>query len=371
MRNLRVAVLVGFAPRKLGSLERWTLGLAEEAQRRGYDLDIFSRGPVHPTLAKQFDELGVGWSSLDELEARPIAGALRLARYDVLHVNLISVRSRIATICFAAWPARLLLVDHLSGSGSRSLWIRSVAGALVDAAMMARVFGLAGVSNYVRDRDVSKYRLSRSKASTIYNGVDLECYQPASDARRPDSRVRIIVVAWLIPAKGVDVLLRAFARLAEPLCELVVVGDGPEEPALKDLSHKLGIESHTQFLGLRDDVPMLLGAADVFVHPCLWEEACPLSVLEAMAIGLPTVASRIGGLPELIEDGWSGLLVPPGDDVRLAEVLDRLVRDGELRLRLGRNARLAAVDRFGLARCVKQHLDWCATAARVDFSNRV
>lgn len=364
MRNLRLAVLVDFAPRKLGSLERWMLALAEEAERRGYDLDIFSRGPVHPTLAKRFNELGAGWFALDELEARPIRGALRLARYDVLHLSLIGVRSRIARICVAAWPARVLFVDHLSGGGRRSSGIRGAVAALVDAVMLARVSGFAGVSNYVRDRDVSRYRLSRSKARTIYNGVDLEFYRPALTARPRDSGVRIIAVAWLIPPKGVDVLLRAFARLTEPGCELLVVGDGPEESKLKDQSRRLGIESRTQFLGLRDDVPQLLGSADLFVHPCLWEEAFGLVVAEAMASGLPTVASRIGGLPELIEDGWSGLLVPPGDEMRLAEVLDRLVGDADLRGRLGGNARLAAVDRFGLASCVKQHLDWCATAAR-------
>lgn len=358
--TLRIGLFVDLAARKLGSLEMWLLGVAAESRRRGHCLEFFGREPLHPEIARRLSILGVRWNSVEQLLRRPLRSVVRLARgFDVLHLNLFAPRHPLALMAYAAWPARVLFVDHFSGLVDGADGERGPGRALLDRATVLRLSGLAGVSSYVRDRSVRRFRFSRAKARTIYNGVDLERFHPDASRRDGTPEVRIITVAYLIQEKGVEFLLRAFARLEAPNVRLVIVGDGPDEPRLRQLCGNLGIAARTEFLGLRDDVPDQLRAAHVFVHPCVWQEACGLAVLEAMASGCAVVASRTGALPEIVTDGQTGLLVPPGDATALASALQRLVSDPLLQARLGQGARDAAVQRFGLQACVAAHLDWC------------
>lgn len=359
-KPLRIGLFVDLAARKLGSLEMWLLGLAVESRRRGHCLEFFGREPLHPEIERRLSGLGVRWTPLEQLLGRPLRSVVRLARgFDVLHLNLFAPRHPLALIAYAAWPARVLFVDHFSGSGDEADAGLRPGRALLDRATVLRVSGLAGVSRYVRDRSVRRFGFPGTKARTIYNGVDLDRFRPDAEARASAPEVRIITVAYLIPEKGVEFLLRAFARVGAPNVRLVIVGDGPDEPRLRQLCGSLGIAPRTEFLGLRDDVPEQLRASQVFVHPCVWQEACGLAVLEAMASGCAVVASRTGALPEIVADGQTGLLVPPGDAAALAATLERLVRDPLLQARLGQAAREAAVQRFGLHACIAAHLDWC------------
>lgn len=160
------------------------------------------------------------------------------------------------------------------------------------------------------------------------------------------------------------VLLRAVARVAHPGLHLTVVGDGPEENALKRLAAELAIEEQVTFSGLRDDVDLLLRATDIVVHPALWHEAFGLTIAEGMSCGCAVVASRVGAVPELISDGETGILVPPGDVDALAASLKRLIGDSSLRALLGGNARTRVSERFRLERSVASHLDRCEAVAR-------
>jgi glycosyltransferase involved in cell wall biosynthesis len=174
--------------------------------------------------------------------------------------------------------------------------------------------------------------------------------------------VELITVANLVENKGVHFLLRALGRLRSPQVRLRVVGDGPAQPALRALAEKLGIQHQTEFLGLRNDVHELLATSDICVQPAL-AEAFGLTIAEAMACGCAVVASRVGGIPELVEHGRTGLLVEPGDEVALAAALDRLLRDPALRYQFGELSRQRACERFELSRTVQRHLDWCEEAA--------
>lgn len=363
--QLRIGLLIDLAPRKLGSLELWLLGVAAECRRRGHELEIFGREPLHAMVARRLSDLGVRWTPLEQLLRHPLRSILRMARgFDVLHLNLLAPRHPVALMAYSAWPARVLLVDHFSGPVDGADTPRGAGHALLDRATLVRVSGLAGVSGYVRDRTVRRFGFPRARARTIYNGVDVDRFHPdgALPGRAPE--VRIITVAYLIREKGVEFLLHAFARLGAHRARLLIVGDGPEEARLRQLSDLLGIAPRTEFLGLRDDVPDLLRGAHVFVHPCLWQEACGLAVLEAMASGCAVVASRAGALPEIVRDGQTGLLVPSGDAAALAAALDRLLGDAALQARLGQAARGAAVQHFGLSACVAAHLDWCEETVR-------
>lgn len=356
-RPLRLAVLIALRPRKLGSLESWMVLTAREARARGHRIDLFARDPIHPIVKEALAEAGAGYHRLEELETRPLLAAARLGRnYDALHLNLLAPRDRATLVASAAWPARVLYVDHISGPPGAS----STRGALrqaIDRLSMARIAGLAGVSDYVRDRD--RARFGRQHVRTLYNGVDLDLFRPPGPARTREGPIRVAAVANLIPEKGIEHLLRAVARLDAGSFQLSIVGDGPQDEHLRRRARELGIDQRTTFLGLRDDVAELLRNTDVFVHPAVWAEAFGLTIAEAMASGCAVVATAMGGIPELVVDGESGLLVPAGDDQALAEALSRLQRDGELRARLGAAARRRTEQRFSLTDCVQRHLDWC------------
>jgi glycosyltransferase involved in cell wall biosynthesis len=218
------------------------------------------------------------------------------------------------------------------------------------------------VSDYARTRTARQLGIDESRTVTIYNGVDLDRFVPAPH-RSAGGPPTILVVAHLIREKGVDVLLRAVARLDHRSARLLVVGDGPELPQLRALATTLGIEDRTEFAGLRDDVPSCLQKADIFVHPAIWAEAFGWTIAEAMASRCAVIASRTGGIPELIVDGETGMLVEPGDPEAIGSALTRLLESPELRARLGEGARRRVEERFSLKGCAARHVDWCERVA--------
>lgn len=164
---------------------------------------------------------------------------------------------------------------------------------------------------------------------------------------------RVLAVARLAPQKRVDLLIRALAqvRLEHPQAELHVVGDGPDRRLLEATAADLGVSGAVRFLGERDDVPGLLAKAACVALASDYE-SCPLVVLEAMASGVPVVATAVGGVPELIQDGRTGILVPHGSVEGLAEGIASLIRDPGTAQAMGRAGRCRVGDSFSLGRSV-------------------
>jgi glycosyltransferase involved in cell wall biosynthesis len=171
----------------------------------------------------------------------------------------------------------------------------------------------------------------------IYNGVDPLRFSPPS-YRRNAGPLKLVCVSRLIDRKGLDYLLAALAGLRDQSIQLVIIGTGAKEPQLRAAAVRLNLTARVKFLGYRpnDELCRHLREADVFVLPTL-SEAFANVVLEAMACGLPVIASAVGGIPELVEEGVNGLLVPPGDTDRLASAIARMARDPALRRQLSRN----------------------------------
>jgi L-malate glycosyltransferase len=369
--SMRLGILMNLAPRKLGSFEGWIAAMCAHARAAGHRVDVFGRAPAHAAFLARLDQLGAGFSTIDSLEDSTYRGIRRLRSYDALHLNMFAPRSRIALMAYAAYPARVMFVDHTSGLGSkRELPVVALLKRAADSITLVRVDGVAGVSGYVAERLARRFRFARHKVRTIYNGVDLSRFVPASEffdldpAKAEPPRagpLDVVTVAHLIPHKGVEHLLRALS-LARVPHRLTVVGDGPQLGALQALARSLGVADRVDFTGLRDDVHALLMRCDAFVHPAVWEEAFGLTVAEAMAAGRAVIASRTGGIPELVEDGVSGLLVPPGDPEGLARALDLLADRPALRRQLGASARARAQQRFSLEQCAREHIRWCEGA---------
>jgi glycosyltransferase involved in cell wall biosynthesis len=357
---MRIALLMNLAPRKLGSFEGWLVEFCREARRRGHTLDVLGKRPVHPEFARSLGEMGVEWDEIDELELDPVEALARLRGYDVLHLNMFAPRSFVALLAYAAWPARVLFVDRTGGQpvglGPQPGALRALLSKTADRLTMVRVNALAGVSDFVRDRNRARFSLDERRARTIYNGVDTRRFSPGP--ARQAAPALVLTIAHLIPEKGVDHLLHAFAQMRHREARLRIAGDGPQASHLAQLAAELGLEGRVDLVGLTNDVPALLKEADIYVHPTL-AEAFGLAIAEAMATGLPVVASRLGGIPELVEDGVSGLLVEPRDSKAIARAIDLLLDVPELRMRLGRNARTRAVERFDVRGCARAHLLWC------------
>jgi len=182
----------------------------------------------------------------------------------------------------------------------------------------------------------ARYAPAGKPVTVVPYGVDLREFRPR--ARQPRSDVVVGAVARLSKEKGLHYLLEAFAVVAgrHPQARLVLAGQGPERQRLERLTARLGLGERVRFLGEvpHERVPEVLQQLDIFAMPSTYE-GFGVAALEAEAMELPVVASRVHGIPDVVVDGETGLLVPPRDRQALAAALDRLASDGDLRRRLG------------------------------------
>jgi L-malate glycosyltransferase len=314
--------------------------LAAEAVRHGLPVDSYEIGPFH--------------------SPRTLALQTRLAR-DIVRrrIDVVHAYNFYGNV-FAVPPARLagapVVIASIRDCGPylspmqlrvQRLVCRAATCVAVNAGAV-RDWLVAG--GYDRDRIV-----------VIPNGVDLERFRAPVDAasvRRglgfePDALL-VTVVSRVTRLKGLEQFIGAAAALSElhPRARFVVAGepapgDGLYLASLERLAARLGIGNRMVFAGLRLDVPALLGASTVAVMPSL-SEAMSNALLESMAAGAPTVATRVGGTPEALTDGETGLLVPPDDNAALARAIDRLLADPATAAGFGRAARRTIEQRFSL-----------------------
>ncbi|HXH06221.1 MAG TPA: glycosyltransferase [Vicinamibacterales bacterium] len=190
------------------------------------------------------------------------------------------------------------------------------------------------------------------RIAVVYNGVDTRAFR--CPLRAATDVVRLGVLARLHRANGHETLLSALARLAARRAgwRCVIAGDGPEERRLRERAARdARLASCVEFAGHAADAPRFLAGLDLYVHPCL-VSGMPNAVLEAMATGLPVVATAVGGTPEAVVDGETGLLVPPRDPAALASALERLIADETLRRRMGAAGRARVEAHFSVERMV-------------------
>jgi glycosyltransferase involved in cell wall biosynthesis len=193
--------------------------------------------------------------------------------------------------------------------------------------------------------------------------INTDRFTPRSDVRHQlrkrfgaEEKFVLLFVAQLIRMKGGDIAIKALAELPESV-ELWIVGDGEDRDRLVTLCDELDLTPRVRFFGNQRNVEPYMQASDVFVCPSLWGEATGLVNLEALASGLPVVASDIGGIPEFIDDEGNGLLFPPGDHHALAKQIERLLYDPELSKRLGQRARTDAIEKFSIERRIPEYVD--------------
>lgn len=221
--------------------------------------------------------------------------------------------------------------------------------------------GVTAVSESLRQDTYRHLRLA-SPIVVIPNFLDCERYAPQPD---PELRARLcppdkydsllLHVSNFRPVKRLDAVVEIFRRVREHRrARLLLVGDGPDRDRIEALTLEAGLSEHVEILGEADDVRPILSSADVFLLPSA-QESFGLAALEAMACGLPVVASNVGGLPEVITHGVTGFLHPPGDEAGMAQSALDLLDDRVLHARIARAARASVVDRFDEDRIVPMY----------------
>ncbi len=248
---------------------------------------------------------------------------------------------------------RIIYTEHGRdwASSKRNKYLHRVLGRLVNRIVVVSESGRA----VLQAEGVPGWRIA-----TIHNGIDAARFLIGEDRWGMRARLgfdceqRLLgIVARLDPIKNHASLLRAMPQViqAYPDATLLIVGDGPLRADLERQASELGLGRHVRFLGTRDDVPELLVALDVVVL-CSFSEGLSLTLLEEGAAGLPAVATSVGGNPEIVEDGQTGLLVPVGDEEALARAIISLLADPERAHAIGQAARLQFMREFTLARMV-------------------
>jgi glycosyltransferase involved in cell wall biosynthesis len=362
----------GVEPRRIGGTETFARELSLQLGERGWQSVLcFLSEPTEDVrcfLDLPNTSLGVYATATDSTlkTTRNLAGITRDHRPEILHLHYTGFLN------FYSWIARLQSVkkvfftDHHSRSagyipGRAPLWKRGAARFI-----NGPLTKVISVSNYGYDCMTAFDLLPRNRFQMIYNGVDLSRVkakpQLASDFRRrysiPAERVIVTQVSWIIPEKGISDLLET-ARLVtqrDRNVQFVVVGDGAyREQYLQD-ARAMGIEDRVTWTGmLRDPFNEgVFAAADVVCQFSRWEEVFGWMIAEAMAHGKPVVATRVGGIPELITDGVTGHLVNRGDTEAMSERLLTLLGDRELRARMGQAGRETVSEKFDLKKNVAQ-----------------
>lgn len=276
-------------------------------------------------------------SIIGAAKRRGIPVALTLHDYKtVCPVYVCLSNDRICSECVDGGFSRVVM-NRCAGGGGRSALL--FAEAMVQRAM--RNYEMADVllapSNFLRDM-VTRHRFPASRVRVLYNGIDVATVLPA---RKDEGYV--LYLGRLSAEKGIRTLLHAYAGLAAKF-PLVVAGTGPLENALRTECFQ------AQFLGHVTGEPLrkVLQEAAVVVVPSEWYENCPMTVLEAMAYGKPVIASRIGGIPELVVNGETGLLFEPGDTNMLRDHMVLLMENESMRQELGMAGRRRVERRFSL-----------------------
>lgn len=182
------------------------------------------------------------------------------------------------------------------------------------------------ISEFVKSAGMAAYGLPAEKIAVVYNGVDVTRFSGIGP-RESDSRMELIFVGRLIRDKGVHLLLEALSRLEPEFdCHATIVGSGPEYDALVQQAEALQLQEKVNFLGKRMDVPELLWQADWFVHPAICQEGFGITLIEAMAAGIPCIAFNGGAIPEIIDHGKDGYLVEMGSVEAMAEAIRQAYR---------------------------------------------
>lgn len=346
----------------LGGAEKTVFALATLLDHRRYPVVGVVSVKPEGHYARRLREQGVPVETLGvdrarRADARRLAAIIERDRPDVVHAVMYQAiqLARMAKTMTKV-PFKLVSSPRVNYR-SRSWWTL-----LVDRWLKERDDLLIAECEASRRFLVKKLSYKPSKVLTIRNGVDLAGWSPSKiDRQKKRMELRLAGTDLLIGAigrldrqKGFSTLVEAMARLKGTPLRCAILGDGPEHDRLAALIRKHHLESAVWLLGEKNEIPSWLAAFDLYCLPSLWE-GLPNSLLEAMALGLPVVASKVDGVPEAVAHDRDGLLVPPSRPDALARALRALADDAPKRAALGAAAKAAIAEGFTVRRMIEEY----------------
>jgi glycogen(starch) synthase len=354
----------------IGGMQNHTAELTRTLDRRGVVQTVLTtRPPTAPYFQRLGDHarvirLGLPIRRFRQLYApqAAILAPILAARADVVHVHL---GEDLAVLPIGAAAAKLhrlplVLTVHtslrhtLAVSDLRSALLKTIGG-LIERWGEHSAEAVSVITSRLH-RLLLSDGVDENRVHLIPPGVNPSLFEgPFEDPFAGIRRPRVLFVGRLAPQKGVSTLVEAAGLLKEPSAQVLLVGDGPERSKLERDAERLGVDDRLHFVGFfaHERLPAVLAHADLLVLPSLYEELGTV-LLEAMQAALPIVASRTGGIPDVIEDGVNGILVPPDEPEELAHAINRLLADRDLARRLSEGAQERGKD-----------YDWEVLAERV------
>ncbi|HVM38989.1 MAG TPA: glycosyltransferase [Sphingomicrobium sp.] len=364
MRQVRILHLTS-TPAGIGGVERLLLDLAPHYDRARVHVahcNLFDQAQGSgrfPTALKAtglpYVEIeGSRWHHLPGIIGQLLA-AIRRERIDVLHLHMVHATIVGGLVALLSPGLSVVVTKHYVYRALASRMLR-----LLDRLSTNRADAIVAVSGHVRD-DLVAHGAQRAKSEVIHNGMDLEAFDrqaaaPSQPLARQEGGALIGCVGNLNPIKGHEYLVRAMPRVLQrfPTARLVMIGEGGAKAELEALARALGVEGAVIMAGFRGDVPAVMRQIDICVQPSL-QEAFGIVLLEAMAAARPVVATGVEGIPEIVVDGTTGLLVPPRDPEALAKAICALLQDGEARRAMGSAGRSRVEQRFDIRTTVRAY----------------
>ncbi len=357
-----------------GGMKEHLTSLAAGLKQRGYVIEVAC--PGNTPLAAETAQLGLKVHPIDlvgplnpgsDLQCiRQLHNILRQGQYDIIHFHGAKAGLVGRAAAVTAGCRNTVLTVHNFIIYEEVPLAKKIIFKYGEQLLSRVTSKIITVSQALKDDLIANYKIAPDKLIPIYNGIDTSKYKdnPVNHSDRAQygiiSGTEVVgTVARMAPQKGLNYLIEAAAVISQTSPEkareitFIIAGDGPLRSELEDLAGRLGVRDKVLFPGYVQNIPGLLSCLDIFVIPSI-AEGLSITTIEAMAAGLPVVASRVGGLPELVRQGETGFLVEPRDPRGLADALLRLLADREARRQLGHNGRLLATQQFSSESMVDQ-----------------
>src|SRR3989344_4451458 len=371
--TLSMKILYGITKSNFGGAQRYVFDLARAAQERGHDVSVLCGGDG--LLAPKLKAENINVITLDKLErdisiTKEISSFFQILKFlreekpDIFHINsskmggLGALAGRIMNLYWKLTARSFKLKAVFTSHGwafnePRPGWQKILIKFFTWITILCAHKTIC-VSEKTK-KDVERWPFVKNKLVVIYNGIskfDL--------AEREDKSFIVGTIAELHRIKGLDILLTAWSKfIRKHPARLLIVGEGEERKNLENMAHNLGISGSVNFKGFVDNARSLLSSFDIFCMPSR-SEAMPYTLLEAGLAELPVIATPVGGIPEIIESGINGVLVPPEDSEALFSTLILLAEDDALRKRLGTNLRASIQENFSFEKMLEQTFALCS-----------
>lgn len=323
-----------------GGAETMCENLTYALRDMGHQVTVVSLYNEHTPISERMEGAGIRILYLDKKLGLDVSMVSKLARImkqehpDVVHTHLDVIKYAVAAAKLVGVKRCVHTVHNVADKEAEGRLQKIINKAYFTLGWSVPV----ALSPLVQKTIVDFYGMPEEKVPMVYNGVDLSRCVPRKDYK-PGEHFTFVHIGRFNEQKNHKGLLKAFQTVLSrhPHCRLNLLGDGELFAETKAYAAELGIEENVRFLGSQSNVYPYLNEADAFLLPSNYE-GMPMTIIEAMGTGLPIVATRVGGVPDMITDGESGLLIPI-DSNAVAEACEKLIADQELRERLGSNAK--------------------------------